>query len=110
MADLVRFELFPGRNVLVEVDSVDEGLVLAGGSGRGDDGIVTAAARFSERLDVIRDAVTEALDTFKQGLKPDEITVTFGIKFTAEVGAVITKTALEGTLGMTMTWRRSTEP
>lgn len=104
MADLIRFEVCPGRDVLVEADAVDEGLVPAG---RGDDGIVTAAARFSDRLDVIRDAVTEALDTFKEGLKPDEITVSFGIRFTAEAGAVIARTSLEGTLGMEMKWQRT---
>lgn len=103
MSDLVRFRLSSGRDVLVEADSVDEGLVPAG---LGDDGIVTATVRFSEHLDVIRDAVTEALTTLKEDLKPDDITVSFGIRFTAAAGAVIARASLEGTLGVEMSWHK----
>jgi hypothetical protein len=106
MADLVSFEVAPGRDVLIETDSLEEGLVPAG---RGPDGIVTAAARFSDRLDVVRDAVTEAMRTLKEGLNPDEISVSFGITFAAQAGAVIARTSLEGTLGVRMVWHRQAE-
>lgn len=38
---------------------------------------------------------------------PHEITVEFGIKLTAEAGAVITKTAGECHLNVTLLWRQS---
>jgi hypothetical protein len=103
MADLVRFQFAGEREIIVETDSVDEGLVPVG---RAADGVVKAAACFSDRLDAIRDAVTEALATLREGLKPDVTRVSFGIRFTAEAGAVIAKTSLEGNLGVEMVWQR----
>ena len=102
MAELVRFEVSPGRDVLVEADATDEGLIPVG---TGDDGIARAVARFSDHLDSIRDAVAQALFTLKDGLKPDEIRVSFGIRLAAEAGAVIAKTSGEGHLDVEMTWQ-----
>lgn len=104
MAELVRFEISPGRDVLVEADTDEDGLVPMG---RGDDGIVQAAARFSDRLDTIRDAVAETLTALGKTVKPDEITISFGIKFSAEAGAVIAKTSVEGSLGVVMAWHKA---
>jgi hypothetical protein len=103
MGTLVRFEVSPGRNVLVETEVADEGLVPAAR----DDGIVQAASRFSENLESIRDAVAKAMESLADRLSPDEIRVSFGIRMTAEAGAVIAKTSLEGTLSMQLTWHRS---
>jgi hypothetical protein len=36
--------------------------------------------------------------------KPDEFGVEFGIKFTAEAGALIAKTALEGNIKVSLKW------
>jgi hypothetical protein len=36
--------------------------------------------------------------------KPDELGVEFGIKFTAEAGALIAKTALEGNIKISLKW------
>ena len=107
MDTLIQFEVSPGRDVLVEVDSADEGLVPAG---LGDDGIVHAVGRFSDRLDSIRDAVSDALKRLEGPLKPDKITVSFGIRFTGEAGAVIAKTSVQGNLGVEMVWQRAGEP
>lgn len=104
MTYLVRFEVSPGRDVLVEEDSTEEGMAPMG---RIDDGIVQAAAGFSERLDSIRDAVTETLTKLGEKLNPDEITVSFGIKFSAQAGAVIAKTSVEGNLGVQMVWHQT---
>ncbi len=104
MGSIVRFEISPGHDVLIETESADEGLVPAG---RGDDGIVQAASRFAANLDGIRDAVAKAMETFEERLHPDEIRVSFGISLTAEAGAVIAKTSLAGALGMELTWHRS---
>lgn len=37
---------------------------------------------------------------------PDEIQLKLGLKFTVEVGAIIAKTATEGNLEVTLTWKR----
>jgi hypothetical protein len=104
---LVQFEVSPGHEVLVETDGIDEGWVPVD---RGDDGIVRAAGRFTDHLDCIREAAAEALVTFQKQLNPDEIKLSFGIKITAEAGAVIARTALEGNLGLELVWRRSSVP
>ena len=77
MAYLAGFEISPGRDVLVEVDSTEDGFEPLGNL---DDGIVRSAAGFSDRLDTIRDAVTETLTKLGDKLNPDEITISFGIK------------------------------
>jgi hypothetical protein len=104
VAYLAGFELSPGRDVLVEVDSTEDGFEPLGSI---DDGIVRAAVGFSDRLDSIRDAVTETLTQLGEKLNPDEITVSFGIKFSAQAGAVIAKTSLEGNLGVQMVWHKA---
>lgn len=106
MAELVRFEVAPGRDVLVETDEVDEGLVPVK---RNYDGFVEAGSAFTEHISSIRDAVRDALKELRE-INPDEVTVSFGIKFTAEAGAVIAKTSVEGTLGVEMAWHRTEEP
>jgi hypothetical protein len=104
VAYLAGFEVSPGRDVLVEVDSTEDGFEPLGNL---DDGILRAAAGFSDRLDTIRDAVTETLTKLGDKLNPDEITISFGIKFSAQAGAVIAKTSLEGNLGVQMVWHKA---
>ena len=104
MSTLVQFEVSPGHEVLVEADFIEEGWIPVG---RGSDGILRAAGQFTEHIDCIRDAAAQTLATFRNQLNPDEIKLSFGIKITAEAGAVIAKSALEGTLGMELVWRRT---
>jgi hypothetical protein len=105
VADLVRFEVSPGRGVLVETDDIDEGLVPVK---RNYDGFIDAGSAFTEHIGSIRDAVRDALKELRE-INPDDVTVSFGIKFTAEAGAVIAKTSLEGTLSVEMAWHRAGE-
>lgn len=107
MGTLVEFEVSPGHEVLVETDDIGEGWMPVD---RGDDGIVRAAGRFTDHLDCIREAAAEALATFQKRLNPDEIKLSFGIKITAEAGAVIARSALEGNLGLELVWRRTPAP
>ena len=103
VSTLVQFEVSPGREVLVETDEIGEGWMPVD---RGDDGIVRAAGRLTDHLDCIREAAAEALATFQKRLSPDEIKLSFGIKITAEAGAVIARSAVEGNLGLELVWRR----
>ena len=107
MGALVQFEVSPGHEVMVETDETGEGWIPVN---RGDDGIVRAAGRFTDHLDCIREAAAEALGTFQKRLDPDEIKLSFGIKITAEAGAVIARSALEGNLGIELVWRRPPAP
>ena len=87
----------------MEVPSSDDGLVPAGGK---HNRILEATSSFSEHLDVIRDAMQEALDKFRE-MGPDEAKISFGISFNAEAGAVIARTAFGANLGVELMWRRT---
>jgi hypothetical protein len=105
VSDLVSFALPDNRTVIVETEEpFPDGLTPVG---RGADGVVQAAVGFTDHLSAVRDAVAQALTELRDSLSPDDITVSFGVKFTAEAGAVIAKTAVEGNLAVEMTWHRS---
>ena len=107
MGDFVRFEVTAGRYVLVEAESSDDGWIPAGS---GADGIARAAGRWTEHLDCIREAADQTLTAFRERLQPDEMKLSFGIKMTAEAGAVIARTAGEGHLDVELAWHRSPAP
>ncbi|AXO36062.1 hypothetical protein MicB006_3784 [Micromonospora sp. B006] len=43
---------------------------------------------------------------FREDLGPSEVKLTFAVKMTAEMNAVIAKTAYEGNFGVELVWRR----
>lgn len=81
---------------------------VRGGSGlatRGDGGAVQATRTFESSLESARAAAESALRVFRDGrLKPDAVEIEFGVKLTAEAGAVIAKSAVEGHLVVKLSW------
>ncbi|UUU34156.1 hypothetical protein JIX56_32355 [Streptomyces sp. CA-210063] len=70
-----------------------------------DDGAVRATRTFENALDGVRTAAESALRVFRDSsLKPDSVEIEFGVKLSAEAGAVITKSALEGHLVVRLAW------
>jgi Trypsin-co-occurring domain 1 len=55
------------------------------------------AARLTAAMDALGDAC------------PKELELSFGIKFDTEVGAIIAKTGVEGSLAVKLVWKRSAE-
>lgn len=99
--ELLRFETDGAYDLIVEVDADDAGYRPVG---RGE-AIAEARKRFEAALGSVRDAADRALQTFRDGtLKPDGIEIEFGVKFNAEAGAVLAKTAAEGHLVVKLTW------
>ncbi|WAL98995.1 CU044_2847 family protein [Streptomyces sp. Je 1-369] len=105
MNELVRWESDEGP-VVVEVDSRDPGFRSV--SRRGESGgIHEVEGRFESALTNVRGAAMSALRTFRdRALDPDAIELEFGVKLSAEAGAVIAKTATEGHLTVKLTWSR----
>lgn len=104
MTELVQFALRDGGAILVEVDKPTTGI---GTVGRDRDGVVrNLQETFERRLTDVRRAAGSALDIFREGLQPDEIKLTFGVKLTVEAGAVIARTEAEGHLAVEMTWKK----
>jgi hypothetical protein len=104
MAEIVRFEAADGVSVLVEADEDTVGVERVS---RGDDGTVKATKSLERALVSARATITSALAALG-GLGFEELVLEFGIKLTAEAGALIAKTAAEGHLTVTAKWGRDT--
>jgi hypothetical protein len=101
MSELLRWETNDGP-VVIEVDSKDAGFrSVARKTGE----VIDVDERFEGALEKVRGAATSALATFRDSsLKPDEVELEFGIKFSVTAGAMIAKTAVEGNLIVRLKW------
>ncbi|MGC9497133.1 CU044_2847 family protein [Streptomyces sp. WG7] len=105
MDGLVEFKTEDGVRVVVESVEDEDGARLVS---RGD-GPARAARTFESSLDGVRAAAESALRVFRDGsLRPDSVELEFGVKLSAEAGAVITKGSAEGHLVVRLNW--SPEP
>ena len=105
MTRLVRFRIDETDDVVVEVDGDGDESVLVSGGGA----VVDATGAFTEKLASVRKAVSATLEELGNTLGPDSLKVTFGVKLTAEAGAVIAKSAVEGNLQVEMEWKRGVQ-
>ncbi|MGW6015405.1 CU044_2847 family protein [Streptomyces sp. NPDC055210] len=101
MDGLVEFKTDDGTVVVVEGAEDESGSRLVA---RGD-GTVAATRTFEGSLEGVRAAAGAALRVFRDGsLKPDSVEIEFGVKLTAEAGALIAKSAVEGHLVVKLSW------
>ncbi|MFD5628905.1 CU044_2847 family protein [Streptomyces sp. NPDC127072] len=97
----VEFKTDDGALVLVEGVEDEYGSRLVS---RGD-GPVQAARTFEGSLEGVRAAAESALRVFRDGsLRPDAVEIEFGVKLTAEAGALIARSAVEGHLVVKLSW------
>jgi hypothetical protein len=101
MSELMSIALSGGGEVLVEVSGNDPGIRRASRAG---DVIVASADSLQAALQPIRTAAEAALDAFRKA-GPNEVEIEFGVRLTAEAGAVIAKSGMEGHLTVKLTWR-----
>ncbi|MGC9377648.1 CU044_2847 family protein [Streptomyces sp. MH13] len=105
MDGLVEFKTEDGVRVVVEGVEDEDGARLVS---RGD-GPAQAARTFEGSLEGVRAAAESALRVFRDGsLRPDSVELEFGVKLSAEAGAVIAKGSAEGHLVVRLNW--SPEP
>ncbi|WP_267885622.1 CU044_2847 family protein [Streptomyces sp. NRRL B-1347] len=99
---LVEYATNSGARVVVALDPDDlDGVRLVS---RGD-GPAQAARTFEATLDSARAAAESALQVFRDGtLKPDTVEIEFGVRMTAEAGAVLVKGSAEGHLLVRLSW------
>ncbi|GAA3990802.1 CU044_2847 family protein [Streptomyces plumbiresistens] len=107
MERLVEFETADGAVVSVEAFEERSGSRLVS---RGD-GTVQAARTFEGALEGVRAAASSALRVFREGsLRPDGIEIEFGVKLSAETGAIIAKGTAEGHLVVKLSWSPGAAP
>lgn len=101
----MEFKTDDGGVVSVEANEDRTGSRLVA---RGD-GTVQAARTFEGALEGVRAAASSALRVFRDGsLRPDVVEIEFGVKLSAETGAIIAKGTAEGHLVVKMTWAATT--
>lgn len=61
--------------------------------------------KFADALRSVEDATKEVLDGFASALRPDQLELSFGLKFSAKVGVVLASTDAEATLTLKATWK-----
>jgi hypothetical protein len=101
MEGVVEFRTDDGAVISVESVEDEHGTRLV--SRR--DGTVQATRTFEGALDGVRSAAASALRVFRDGsLQPDTVEIEFGVKLSAEAGALIAKSAVEGHLQVRLSW------
>jgi Trypsin-co-occurring domain 1 len=102
MDTLVEFRTDNGGSVVVAVDDTEPGVQLVA---RNDGSLAQATDTLEAALRRIHTAAESALRVFRAGrLQPDAVEIEFGVRLTAEAGAVIAKSAVEGHMVVKLSW------
>ena len=104
MKCLIEFPLEDGSSIVVEVDEPESGVVRAARPG---EIAVRASQTFESALEHVKPAAGAIIAKLR-GLSdpPDEMTVTFGLKLTAQAGAVVAAAGVEANYMVTLRWQR----
>ena len=101
------FELDDGGKVAVEADRVAETEERI--SSTRDDVVDDTGKRFSEAIEGIEGAAKQVLTGFATALEPQELQLSFGLKFSAKAGMVIASADAEATMVLKATWKPTNE-
>ena len=101
MADFVSVALADGSQVLFQTAESD--LVELRGAGAE----VVPAKGTAGRLEAIAAAAEQVCAALRTRMKPDEVQLEIGVGLSAEVGWFFAKSAMEGSLRLTLMWKKS---
>ena len=107
MKRLVEFPLEDGSTIWVEVDEPER----AGGAARvsrgGDKTIDKANQSFETALDKVKPTANAVISKLRDlADSPDEITVEFGLKLSAQAGVVLAAASIEANYKVTLKWTK----
>jgi hypothetical protein len=108
MSQLAQFPLKDGGVLVVEVDAPasSAGRVMRGSTS--EDALAQASDTFESALKMVRTAAEGILDQLRSlAQQPDEVAVEFGVKMSAESGAIIAKASGEANFKINLTWKKS---
>ena len=100
---LAEFTLDDGTTILIDVPTVEDEGDFDRASKTGDLAI-KARQSFSEALDGVR-PVAQAVRNKLRGLDTDEVEVKFGLKLSADAGAIFTSLGGEASFEITLKWQ-----
>lgn len=104
MKRLVEYPLVEGGSVIVQIDDPDTGGTVRAARG---DTIEQAKETLEDALDKVLPAAHTVVEKL-QGMRPNEIEVTFGISLSFKAGAFITA-GTDANFGVTVRWTGNTE-
>jgi hypothetical protein len=106
-----RFAQFPlkgGGSLVVEVDGADSSGSRVMRGMTTEDAIVSATSTFESALENVRSAAEAILHQLcSLAQPPDEVAVEFGVKMSAESGAIIAKASGEANFKINLVWKKS---
>lgn len=106
MTEVVRYTSTKG-SLLVEVDEPQTmGLQRISADDLGDK-ITDASESFEEAIDSVLEHAKQVLDSLEK-LLPSEAEIEFGIKLTAQAGAILAKAGGEANFSVKLTWKGGT--
>lgn len=104
MKRLIEFSLETGNSISVEVEDVEGNLIPAASP---NEVITRASQTFEDTLEKIKPAANVMITKLRElSHSPDEVQVEFGIKFSAEVGAIISSVSGEANYKVTLMWKQ----
>jgi hypothetical protein len=104
MPELARWTLDNGGEVLVEPPA--DGPEISPIS-RATDLIESTGTSLGAALGNVRDAASAMLGQFQEmPVRPGKVELEFGVRLTAQAGAVIAKTSVDGHLVVKLTWEK----
>jgi hypothetical protein len=108
MKRLVEFPLEDGTTMLVEVEEPDQGGLV--NASRIDDVIVKAQLTLEKSMEKVRPAAQFVIQQLRKlHDTPDEVQVSFGLKLSADAGAVLASASAEANYSVTLKWVKEKE-
>jgi hypothetical protein len=106
MKRLIEFPLEDGSTVVIEVDEPEfEGSLIK--AARPGEVVIKAQQTFEHAIDKIKpgaDVIIKQLRNLSDS--PDEIKVFFGLKLSAEAGAVVAAAGIDANYSITLKWKK----
>jgi Trypsin-co-occurring domain 1 len=108
MSRLATFRLDDGRSFVAEVDDEIEIRNTMRGASTNEEMIVQSSQAFETAFDNIKKAAESMVARLcSLADPPDELAIEFGVKLSAETGALIAKAATEANFSITLKWKRA---
>jgi hypothetical protein len=108
MKRLVEFPLEDGTSMLVEIEEPDQGGLVK--ASRSDDVVAKAHQTLEKSLEKVKPAAQFVIQKLRElHDAPDEVQVSFGLKLSAEAGAVLALDGIEANYIVTLKWVKEKE-
>lgn len=109
MKRLIEFPLENGDSILVEVDEAEEGTLVK--AALTSEVVAKAQQTFEQALEKVKPASSAIIKKLRNlSDPPDEITVAFGLKLSAEAGAVVASASADANYTVTLKWKKKSSP